>query len=339
MLSLASLPPGAKAVSGQAVVVQAIAENADNQPATSYTGTAKLSISGGSATLNGTALPASVTFSQGKATFSLLFTMPSGGSPTLTLTDGGKSITGSITVPVAAVNGQPLPPMTSRTAPPSQTTSANWAGYTVVPTAGSVTAVSGSWTVPAVSGSGYSSSYSSVWVGIDGATRGAQTVEQIGTGSDVVVGQPHYYIWYEVYPQAIQTVSSLTVAAGDAISASVQYVTVGPNAGQFELSITDTTESNKTFTTYCSVPSAPRTTAEWIVEDTSAGGALPLADFNSVTFRHAAATINGVTGPIDSAGWNATRMNMVSGSTLLATAAPLSDSGGTSSFIVNRATG
>src|ERR1700733_3657591 len=67
------------------------------------------------------------------------------------------------------------------------TTSTNWSGYATEtnlnsPQSGAFTAVSGSWTVPSVIGSG--NAYSSIWVGLDGYS--SSTVEQIGTDSDLV---------------------------------------------------------------------------------------------------------------------------------------------------------
>src|SRR4051812_35832181 len=71
--------------------------------------------------------------------------------------------------------------------------STNWSGYAAVtnlssPAPNSVTAVSGSWVVPTVTGSRQGSSYSSAWVGIDGFSD--STVEQIGTEQDVINGVP-----------------------------------------------------------------------------------------------------------------------------------------------------
>src|SRR5437016_809803 len=114
--------------------------------------------------------------------------------------------------------------------------STNWAGYAAQtslasPLANSVSAVTGSWTVPAVTGSG--KAYASVWVGIDGYTSG--TVEQIGTDSDIINGVPTYYAWYEMYPLPSFNVP-LTIHANDAINASVVYT-----GGKFTLTITDTT--------------------------------------------------------------------------------------------------
>ena len=87
-------------------------------------------------------------------------------------------------------------------APTLATVSLNWSGYAAEtsfssPKAASVAAVSGSWTVPAVSGAG--TAFSSVWVGIDGYSSG--TVEQIGTEQDLSRGTPVYTAWYEMYPR------------------------------------------------------------------------------------------------------------------------------------------
>ena len=115
-----------------------------------------------------------------------------------------------------------------------------------------MTAVSGSWVVPTVTGSSGSTSYSAVWVGIDGYSNG--TVEQIGTSQDMVNGSPVYQVWWEMYSsgkqQPEQVISGMTIQPGDSITASVQYIASGAYAGDFELSITDTSRANDSFTTY-----------------------------------------------------------------------------------------
>src|SRR5262245_38118591 len=98
------------------------------------------------------------------------------------------------------------------------TTSTNWSGYAVNTSRGAVTAVSGTWVVPTVTGGG--TAYSSAWVGIDGFS--SSTVEQIGTDSDLVNGIPRYYAWYEMYP-APSIELPLTIQAGDTITAAVTY--------------------------------------------------------------------------------------------------------------------
>ena len=180
-------------------------------------------------------------------------------------------------------------------------TSTNWAGYASEVNLNSfksdintVTAVSGSWTVPAVTGTG--TAYSSIWVGIDGYD--SNTVEQIGTDSDIVNGQPQYYAWYEMYPKdsVSLTKTQLPIDVGHSITASVVY---NPTAKTYLLSLTDNT-TKSAFSITQTLASAQRSSAEWIVEAPSSGyGILPLANFGSVTITGASATISGIPGPID----------------------------------------
>jgi hypothetical protein len=191
---------------------------------------------------------------------------------------------------------------------PATTASFNWAGYAVAAGPAAVTAVSGRWVVPAVSGSG--TAYSSTWVGIDGYN--SPTVEQIGTDSDLYNGKPSYYAWFEMYPSYSVTLP-LQVTAGDTIDAQVTY-----GSGNFTLSLTDTPASGSghTYTTTKSAPSAARSSAEWIEEAPSSGGILPLANFGTATFTRGQATIGGTSGPIDnsSANTQTNAINMITSS-------------------------
>jgi hypothetical protein len=172
-----------------------------------------------------------------------------------------------------------------------------------------VTAAYGSWVVPAVTGSRFTTAYSSFWVGIDGWI-GSSTVEQIGTDSDINRGTPTYYAWYEFYPyEAMAPISSLTISPGDGISASVTYNTATSN---FTLYIEDlkTTQSFSWTQSASSLgyPTA-RISAEWIAEaPSSSRGVLPLAKFGTVKFGYDStgvvgtcyATVGGTTGSIGS---------------------------------------
>ena len=100
----------------------------------------------------------------------------------------------------------------SVTVAPIANVSSNWSGYAV--TGSSVSYVAGSWVVPTVNTK--TNGYSAVWVGIDGYS--SSTVEQIGTGEDVVNGKATYYAWYEMYPSASVTISTMTVKPGDSIT-------------------------------------------------------------------------------------------------------------------------
>ena len=210
------------------------------------------------------------------------------------------------------------------------------------PQADSVTAVSGSWIVPTVSASSTrGTSDSSVWVGIDGYDD--STVEQIGTSQNVVNGTAVYDVWWEMYSsgkqQPEQVVSSMTIDPGDSISASVQYISSGAHAGDFYLTITDNSRPDDSFSIYVSSaqtqsPTAEQNSAEWIVESPTVGNNVAdLANFGTVTFTSASATINGVTGSIGNSGWQSQAINIASGfGSLEDTTSTLVDSG--SSFTV-----
>ncbi len=188
-----------------------------------------------------------------------------------------------------------------------------------------MTSVSGSWIVPTVTGSGSGTTYSAIWVGIDGYN--SNSVEQLGTEQDVSNGVAQYSVWWEMYPGPSETIS-MTIKPGDSITASVQYA----GSNEFKLSISDTT-TGKSFTTEQSSSTAARSSAEWIVEaPTLVGGGgssqSALANFGTITFTNASATINGVTGPINDSAWQAVAINMVNSSgSLLDTTSALGSSG------------
>jgi hypothetical protein len=228
---------------------------------------------------------------------------------------------------------------------PNAVTSPNWSGYVAEtnlsqPQPNSVTEVSGSWVVPTVTGPSTGSTYSAVWVGIDGADN--STVEQDGTSEDVINGQPVYQAWWEMWSsgdqQPGQVISSMTVEPGDSITASVQYITSGAHAGQFYLSIVDNSRPNDSFSIYASSsqyqsPLAQRSSAEWIVEAPEVGGNIAeVANFGSVTFTNASAVINGVSGPINASSWQSQAWNIVSNGVTYDTTSVLTNSG--TSFVV-----
>jgi hypothetical protein len=183
-------------------------------------------------------------------------------------------------------------------------TSMNWGGYQAVygslgsPMPGVVTDVAGSWIVPRVAGAG--ARYSALWVGIDGFVD--DTVEQIGTEQDVVVGRHHRlsqqnYAWFEMYPDDGYEIMGFPTYVGDVISAGVSY----DGGDSFVLGITNETRGvyyiAPRFYTMSSM--AERSSAEWVVEaPSSTSEVLPLADFTRVSFDSCSATIRGKTGPI-----------------------------------------
>ncbi|MHB8105887.1 MAG: G1 family glutamic endopeptidase [Candidatus Cryosericum sp.] len=211
--------------------------------------------------------------------------------------------------------------------PAKEGTSTNWSGYAVYAAPSkksqseSWTDVSGTWTVPAVSGS--ANSYSSIWVGLDGYS--SNTVEQIGTEQDVNgAGVATYSAWYEMYPAMSMNIS-YAVSAGDIMKAEVQYT----NKKQFVLTLIDTSKP-WTFSVAKASGSAKRSSAEWIVEAPWSGGVLPLADFGTAGFSGAVATSSKTAGPMPiSAFTNKDGINMVSGTVTKATTSVLGSDGAT----------
>jgi len=220
---------------------------------------------------------------------------------------------------------------------PTVDTSPNWSGNVAAtnlnnPQTNSVTFVAGSWVVPSVFGPQGESSSSAVWVGIDGRGSASPTVEQVGTEEDVINGIPTYYAWWEMFsangnPKVAgegkqSRISSMTVQAGDSITASVHYITSGAHAGQFQLYIVDQSRPGDQYLTYESspqtqTPTAKRNMAEWVVEDPGIPGKLgsykPLAHFEPVIFTNAYAEMNGHFGGIDDPMWQSNFLYMVSG--------------------------
>jgi hypothetical protein len=191
-------------------------------------------------------------------------------------------------------------------------TSSNWAGYAVTGDAGSVTTVSGSWTVPSVTGSKGGNAMSAFWVGIDGFT--SQTVEQIGTDSDIQNGKAVYYAWYEFYPkQPMMRINTadLAIKPGDSISASVTY----SSSIGFTLTIYDSNANDGysiTMTEQQLGYTPERSSAEWIAEAPSNfKGVVPLANFNTITFTNCRATVNGALLSIDSLSSSAHQIDMI----------------------------
>jgi Peptidase A4 family len=163
----------------------------------------------------------------------------------------------------------------------------NWGGYAdTSTTAQFFSAVSGNWTVPAVSCSG-EDRIVSVWVGLDG--DGNSTVEQDGTTSQCYEGVALYYTWYEMYPAGSVEVGS-GVKANDAISASV--VRTGTS---YALKVTDSTTSGGggSTTQTCPATTCLDESAEWITERPAYSiGIVPLALYKTPV----SATASSVTG-------------------------------------------
>ncbi len=192
-----------------------------------------------------------------------------------------------------------------------QVTTQNWSGYAVAKynTGMNYTSASATWVVPAASTPpGYSTGYSSSWVGVGGfclnssCSRVDKTLIQLGTEQDASSGGvTQYYAWWEALPQGSQIIH-MTINPGDTVVASLSD---GPSAGNTEggsrsgkggrgkpggggrgqtwrLSLADQT-TGESWTTTLNYNSS-LASAEWIEEAPYSGGILPLADFQTSTF-------------------------------------------------------
>jgi hypothetical protein len=166
--------------------------------------------------------------------------------------------------------------------------SSNWSGYSA--TRSVYTAVSGSWTVPAVQRSG-KPSYSAAWTGIDGFNNGS--LIQTGTEQDYYNGSGHYAAWWTTSAQGfLEQVISQPVQPGDSMTATI---TKAKSGSSWTITLADTTE-NWTFTKTVTY-TGPGASAEWIIEAPTVGGrTAPLANYTSpTTFDHG--TVNGNRNP------------------------------------------
>ncbi|MDG6997172.1 MAG: hypothetical protein JRN52_14730 [Nitrososphaerota archaeon] len=205
--------------------------------------------------------------------------------------------------------------------------STNWSGYVDTGSAGTVTYVSGSWTVPTLQCPSSGTTYVAIWVGIDGYT--STTVEQTGVLGECSSGTTTYSAWYEFYPAAMVTISGIKVSPNDGFTASV----TANGGGSFSITITDTT-TGSTNTTTGTVSGAQQSSAEWILERPALCRVAhctlsTLANFgNPEPFTSASATVGGKTGAISA--FSDVAVTMVGGSSgpILALPSPLS--GGTS---------
>ena len=169
--------------------------------------------------------------------------------------------------------------------------SSNWSGYDAVAPSGSFTDVAATWVIPSVAGSP-DSTYSSYWVGFDGVSD--STVEQCGVSAQVSAsGAASYNAWYEFAPAAEVEVS-LAVHAGDTIYADATYEGLVSGKYDYDFYIDDETTGLSFDKVETTKKNDSRSSAEWIAEAPSLGNSVTdLADFHSVTFTGAVATLNG----------------------------------------------
>ncbi len=206
--------------------------------------------------------------------------------------------------------------------------SSNWSGYAGLEA--TFDAVSAFWTVPTLTCSGATSSYSAQWTGIDGYS--SDTVEQDGTEADCIDGSPSYDAWYEMYGDSAvdsgyevelnPATGYYPVSPGDTITVSVTV-----SGSSWTLSLADAT--HWTYSTTIFFSGAAESSAEWVVERPEICSfrcsLTSLADFGSVTFSNASASVGSVSAPISA--YANTGIEMVNGITPLAVPGALNSSG------------
>lgn len=179
-------------------------------------------------------------------------------------------------------------------APAGRGSSINWAGYAA--SGGTFTAISGTWTVPQVSGGGGSVGADAAWVGIGGEQ--SRDLLQAGTEETVLSsGQTRYDAWIEMLPQYSHPIP-LGVHAGDSVTVSIQDK--GGDNWQISFANNTTGGNYQRTVQYTSSHSS----AEWIEEAPSGGrgGVLPLDNFGSISFSDASAVKDGKTVNLSEAG-------------------------------------
>jgi hypothetical protein len=193
----------------------------------------------------------------------------------------------------------------------------NWAGYAAFPqnSGGSFRYVQATFTVPAVNCAVTADTFSVHWVGLDGFTT--KTAEQVGIEADCNGSTPTYSAWWETYPALpIETVSSVHVNPGDAVTASVYFnSTSGKHHNQYNFVLTDVTNGQR-FNLWkrCGGPSCQNRSAEVISEAPSAASTLPLADFGIISYVNIHVTDKSKQrGGIASPNWNHDKIILVDG--------------------------
>jgi hypothetical protein len=206
----------------------------------------------------------------------------------------------------------------------------NWAGYAALPehAGGRFRFVQATFTVPSVNCAATPNAFSVHWVGLDGFAT--STVQQDGIEANCNGTAPVYSAWWETYPaRQIQTVSSVSISPGDAVTAAVYYNTAsGPHHDMYNFILTDVT-SGQGFSLWepCGGPSCKNSSAEVISEALSAATVLPLADFGIISPVNVHVTDKSrQRGGISSANWKHSKIILVGRSAshpTLATPGPL----------------
>lgn len=103
-------------------------------------------------------------------------------------------------------------------------------------------------------------------------------------------GKVSYTAWYEGFSYETSCLDNFNVTGGDVIQ--VDIVTTSVTTGNVRLINVNTSNNISMDVTAPPDSFLADGNAEWIIEDFSAGGRLPLADFGSVVFTNASAKVS-----------------------------------------------
>ncbi|HEV2591008.1 MAG TPA: G1 family glutamic endopeptidase [Gaiellaceae bacterium] len=223
----------------------------------------------------------------------------------------GRTTTLSVTLSVADARVAPAPD-----APTDKST--NWSGYGL--TGGPFTSVSGTFNVPAITGSGSAQMSAAEWAGIDGFGPGASSIIQAGVDETYSPAFGNVtFPWYELYPAPSMSIP-MSVSAGDEVTVAISEV----SAGLWDLLVKDSTNA-QSFDAQFSYGGAD-TTVEWIMEapfSVASQSVIPLPPFTPVTFTNLAAAPTAQP---------ATRFVMYQGGQPISTPSPLTANGFTVAY-------
>ncbi len=164
--------------------------------------------------------------------------------------------------------------------------SSNWAGYVTEPTSDQrYTSITGSWTVPKVTGN--QNSLAAQWIGLGGVS--SQDLLQMGTIEQFDNGTEEAQIFWEQLPENAQNI--MTGPVGTKIDASIEKA----SGSVWDIHFTAHTPSGQTLSKTISVTLSDTyaeeigTSADWISEDPSDenGHLYPLANAGKVAFSSA----------------------------------------------------
>jgi hypothetical protein len=176
--------------------------------------------------------------------------------------------------------------------------STDWAGFLVTSNLENpqeqVTGINASWTVPRI-GVFSNDAYSSAWIGVGGHSE--KTLIQVGTEHDSINGQDYYYAWYEMLPDVAIRINTMSISAGDLITASITLVNSDTN--EWAIRINDFTKDRGFYRTF--IYNSSRLSAEWIIERPHVNDKIALlSNFGTLTFKDSYAMVGENVGKIAS---------------------------------------